>query len=661
MTTNSENIGRIPQHTPFCPHTLIIILLITQIKSTTVNRLISSEIEQMSDANLKNLAQGIYETIDTATDNAVKSTCLEIAKNAKQGVTYFYNKFKVGELSEAEAKKEAANFLLSQQVGKTGYVYVISNGGLFLVHPNKSIIGTDATKYDFIKTQLSMGGAGFIEYMWKNLGDKTAKAKCMGQDIFHPWGWIISASAYKSEFEQIVKAGAEKAIRKMIISKKIGQNGYVYVLGGKGADKGHYIISAGEKRDGDNLWNAKDSDGNLFIRSIVNKAIALNPGKTATERYPWKKGDGTVGMKVAKIVYYAPWDWVIGAGSYEDDINAAAVMTNNNFHSMMYLMAIVGAALLALGGGLSFFISRGISRSLNVIIDSLSEGSRQVAAAACQVSSASQSLAEGSSEQAASLEETSASVEEMASQVKQNANNSNHDDDLTKETNNVINCASKSMAQLNQSAEDIYAASQNTQKIIKSIDEIAFQTNLLALNAAVEAARAGEAGAGFAIVADEVRNLAARSAQAAKSTAEMIGSTVDKIDVCREYTAQSLSAVETVTEKSDKTCELISRISIASQEQSNGINQINIAVSEMDKITQQNAANAEESAAAAEELNAQAEQMNEFVNDLTTLVAGKHIDRAEPTSYKPAPQLSFTKTLAKPNKAALPAAAFLPY
>ena len=145
------------------------------------------------------------------------------------------------------------------------------------------------------------------------------------------------------------------------------------------------------------------------------------------------------------------------------------------------------------------------------------------------------------------------------------------------------------------------------------------------MNAAVEAARAGEAGAGFAVVADEVRNLAARSAEAAKSTAELIGSTVDKISASREIAAQTLKAIDLVVEKSSKAGELTGEISAASQEQSNGVDQINIAISEMDKVTQQNAANAEESAAAAEELYSQAEVMNDYVGDLSALVSGERV------------------------------------
>jgi len=196
-------------------------------------------------------------------------------------------------------------------------------------------------------------------------------------------------------------------------------------------------------------------------------------------------------------------------------------------------LAVIILSLIAavIGLGLAYFISNGIARGLTRVINALSEGAHQVAAAAGQVSSASQSLAEGSSQQAASLEETSSSVEKMASMTRQNADNSDQADRLTKETIAAVRSAAESITSLRNATEEIYSASQETQRIVKSIDEIAFQTNLLALNTAVEAARAGEAGAGFAVVADEVRNLAARSAEAAKSTAELIGATVNKVSV----------------------------------------------------------------------------------------------------------------------------------
>jgi methyl-accepting chemotaxis protein len=167
--------------------------------------------------------------------------------------------------------------------------------------------------------------------------------------------------------------------------------------------------------------------------------------------------------------------------------------------------------------------------------------------------------------------------------------------------------------------QEISQASEETSKIIKTIDEIAFQTNLLALNAAVEAARAGEAGAGFAVVADEVRNLAMRSAQAAKSTSELIEGTVKKVKGGSEIVSRTNTAFEEVARSTAKASELIGEIAVASREQAQGIGQVNSAVSEMDKVTQHTAATAEETASASEQLSAQAEQMKSMVSQIVAM------------------------------------------
>ncbi|MGZ3387728.1 MAG: methyl-accepting chemotaxis protein, partial [Isosphaeraceae bacterium] len=186
----------------------------------------------------------------------------------------------------------------------------------------------------------------------------------------------------------------------------------------------------------------------------------------------------------------------------------------------------------------------------------------------------------------------------------------------------MVDRANGSMTELTQSMQDISKASDETSKIIKTIDEIAFQTNLLALNAAVEAARAGEAGAGFAVVANEVRNLAMRAAEAAKNTAGLIEGTVKKVKEGSELVERTNGAFSEVSKSAAKVADLVSEIAAASSEQAQGIDQVNKAVSEMERVTQQSAANAEESAAAGEELTAQAEQLKRYVGELDALIGG---------------------------------------
>jgi methyl-accepting chemotaxis protein len=270
----------------------------------------------------------------------------------------------------------------------------------------------------------------------------------------------------------------------------------------------------------------------------------------------------------------------------------------------------------------TFFLNRYTVNPISAIVKTLTGNSKEVALAADQIATSSQSLADGASEQASSLEQTSSSLEQITAQTHQTVENFQQADAAVRKTAEMVDKGVFSMEKMNSAINEIKESSNETSKIIKTIDDIAFQTNLLALNAAVEAARAGEAGKGFAVVAEEVRNLAQRSAEAAQNTSQLIEKSQENanngVAVAEEVTTQ----LNSIKDSAGKINTLISEIAAASREQTQGIEQINVAVSEMDKVVQQNAADSEESASAAEELSAQATEMEKMVAALEAVVAG---------------------------------------
>lgn len=318
---------------------------------------------------------------------------------------------------------------------------------------------------------------------------------------------------------------------------------------------------------------------------------------------------------------------------------------NRNLMYVVLVSAITG--VLALCAAIFVSLRRYVVQPVKHVAAGLIHGASEVTDASFQLQTSSQQLADGAAKQAASLEETSASLEELLVMTKKNSENAHHGDVFMQEAQAVVEKANHSMARQTASMDAISRSSEETSKIIKTIDEIAFQTNLLALNAAVEAARAGEAGAGFAVVADEVRNLAMRAAEAAKDTEKLIEGIVKQVRQGAELVHQTNAEFSSMTEKIAQVGTLISEIAEASNEQNVGIDHISTAMAQIDKVTQHASANAENSASSATSLHAQAENLQKYVGDLLALIGASKVsadlaqspgkDRVEEEGSEPQP------------------------
>ncbi|NOX26428.1 MAG: methyl-accepting chemotaxis protein [Deltaproteobacteria bacterium] len=265
-----------------------------------------------------------------------------------------------------------------------------------------------------------------------------------------------------------------------------------------------------------------------------------------------------------------------------------------------------------------------VSTPIDTVIEHLTRSAGSVGQAAHQSASSSESLSDNAARQAASLEETSASLEELSAMTKMNAENAGAADQLMTETNLVMTNSNETMDKLQSAMTKIDESHKETSNILQTIDQIAFQTNLLALNAAVEAARAGEAGVGFAVVAEEVRSLAQRTAEAAKQVTEMLTLNSERIANGVDFVTQAGDAFGNSAEHTGKTAQLLSEIAAASKEQSAGIEQLTKAVHDLDIVTQQNAAGADDASSVAHDMEQQFANLSGNIDTLVRLVKGEH-------------------------------------
>jgi hypothetical protein len=418
-----------------------------------------------------------------------------------------------------------------------------------------------------------------------------------------------------------------------------GKTGYPYV-----ADANGILVTHPKAKPADRISIADPANGKELADIFTQH---MTKGEEGSARYIYKGVDKFVGFSPLTI---GAQHFTVAATCPVDEVYALAhsieTTSGTDTRRAGWLLGSVMLGLMVVAGAIGLLMSGSIARPLMRIIRSLSGGSDQVTAASGQLSGSSQELSKGAASQAASLEETSASLEELAASIRKNADDTRTATGLAQGVNATARSGSdlsqqvateiaQRLGQLDEAVRAIRLSTEQTTQVVAAIDGIAFQTNLLALNAAVEAARAGEAGLGFAVVADEVRNLAQRCAEEVKTTATLIGearSNADRMQLATKETAEFLhqavnvrvvASFQQVVTESERFARLMTDISTASDEQAKGIEQINCAVSDMDRVTQSTAAAAEQVAASSEELSAQAIDMNQSVGDLMKLVEGQ--------------------------------------
>jgi methyl-accepting chemotaxis protein len=418
----------------------------------------------------------------------------------------------------------------------------------------------------------------------------------------------------------VPEAAAMDALRGALVNTSVGQNGHVFILNATGATRGQYVVSRGGRRDGENDWDLENSEGSFPIREICQKAITLAPDQIVSERYVWQDSPGdTPHGEIARLKYFKDWDWVIAVSVPEAEMHQAVTAMDGISRVRTGNLASIAAGSLAASCAIWFLLANGLARRMGRIVREMGNTSAAITSAASEVFANSTGRAREAREQAASNESFSSSLAQVGSIASDTLEHARELKRLAEQARGTAAEGTSQVQLMNETMASIKSAGADVVKVNKLINEIAFQTNILALNAAIEAARAGEAGLGFAVVAEEVRNLAGRCAEAARETAEKIQNSIgagERGAAIAGQLAGKLGEIMAATEHLD---ELVLSVAQASERQNEGIAQVNGAANRMNRAVQSTAASAGNDAARAKEFKRHACVLEGLAGEISEL------------------------------------------
>jgi len=636
------------------------------------------------------------EDLEFRESSLIRQNLASISRSARSFIQFY------GEnQGEEDSLKAVYDYIATIRVGTTGYVFVLDEEGNYVVSAGRQRDGEnlwnakDSSGNYFIRDMIIQGKdlqgdqVYYLSYPWERADTGEIEDKISAITYSQEFNLVIGAGSYVSEFQgTLLREDFLESIKTDIAREVIGETGYTWILD----SQGNYIVSSGRSADGQNIYNAKDADGELFVQEMIEGGMAHPEDSVFMYYYEWaNEGEDQARTKVAAVTYLPELDWLIGPSSYHEEFL-------DSLEAVRFWIVVIALAAIGMGTIASFLFANNIAKPVNTLteysrdiaigklvdvdmdmnrrdeigelaqsfqqmsasiqkkaeelskiaegnlgspfqaegehdllgkslmrmkafltemIESIYTAIDQVTISSDHLAESSQSVSQGATEQAAALEQMTSMMNEITQLTKDNAAIAEKTAFFSQDVVNLAQDGSSELDHLAELMKEINDSTNEIKAVVKIIDDISFQINLLALNANVEAARAGKYGKGFGVVAEEVRNLAGRSANATVETNAKMEETVKKIITVSETTEATVTKFQAILSKVEEISSGLNQMNESGKQEAQRVVEVNAALNDISTVTQGNSAAAEESASAAEELKSQADQLEGQISRFT--------------------------------------------